>query len=187
MFDSGLSSLKDMAEKKAAETPATPTGSYTVQELDFKGATYLGIRQQTTHAEVMKQEFFAKRFGTIMGALEKAKLQPAGLPAGVYYTWDEASKTTDMAVAIPVAKGTAVAGDPSLKTFEVPAGRALVVDYYGPYEGTAAAHEALTTYVKEKGLTEKAPVIEEYVTDPETEKDPTKWLTKVYYFVEAKK
>jgi effector-binding domain-containing protein len=28
------------------------------------------------------------------------------------------------------------------------------------------------------------PVVEEYITDPMTEKDPNKWLTKIYYFVE---
>ncbi len=183
MFEMGLADLKLMAEQKAAEAPAA-SSSLEVKTLAYPGAAYLGIRQQTTQAEVLKPNFFADHMGKITSMMEKAKMQPAGAPAGVFYTWDDATKTTDMAVAIPIAKGTAVAGDPSLKVFEVPAGKALVVDYYGAYEGIAKAHEALGEYVKKNGLKEIAPVIEEYLIGPEAEKDQSKWLTKVYYFVE---
>ncbi|MBK9015621.1 MAG: GyrI-like domain-containing protein [Saprospiraceae bacterium] len=183
MLEDGLAGLKEMAEQKSTEAPAA-TGSYEVKPMDFPGQTYLGIREKTTHDEVMKSTFFAERLGKIMNLLGKSKMQPAGSPAGVYYTWDVENKTTDMAVAIPVGKGTAVAGA-GLKTFEVPASKALVVDYYGPYDNFEAAHEAIGTYLKAKGLKEKPPVIEEYVTDPMTEKDSTKWLTKIIYMIEG--
>ncbi len=185
MFEMGLADLKAMAEKQAAEAPAP--ASLQVQEIDFKGMSYLGVRQQTTHDEVGKPDFFSTRFGMIQGLMEKAKIQPTGAPVGIYYTWDVATKTTDMAVAFPILKGTAVAGDASMKTFEVPAVRALIVDYYGAYEGIGKAHEALGEYVNKNGLKEKAPVIEEYIVGPTTEKDPAKWQTKVYYFVEVGK
>ncbi len=183
MFEMGLADLKVLAEQKATEAPST--GSYEVKPMDFPGITYLGIREKTTQAEVMKHSFWEERFGKIAALMEKSKMQPSGSPAGVYFTWDEAAKTTDMAVAIPVNKGTAVAGG-SLQTFEVPAAKALVVDYVGPYSGIGGAHQALGEYVKANGLKEKAPVIEEYVTGAMTEKDSTKWLTKVIYLVEGK-
>jgi effector-binding domain-containing protein len=184
MFDTGLASLKKMAEEQAATAPASPLK---VQEMDYKGATFLGMRVQTSIEEATKQSFFSERITKIADMMDKIKMQAAGSPTGVYYTWDEANNKTDMAVAMPIAPGTAVAGDPNLKVFEVPANRALVVDYYGPYEGMKAAHEVLGAYVKEKGLKEIAPVLEEYVTDPEVEKDPSKLLSRVYYFVGAKK
>lgn len=186
MFDDGLASLKKMAEEQAAAAPAA-TGGLEVKEMDFPGVTYLGIRQKTSFEEATGQSFFSDRITKIIGMMEKAKIQPAGSPTGVYYTWDETSKTTDMVVAMPIAKGTAVAGDPSLKVFDLPANKALVVDYYGPYDGMTKAHEALGAYIKQNNLKEIAPVLEEYVTDPEVEKDQGKWLTKVYYFVEANK
>jgi effector-binding domain-containing protein len=185
MFDTGLADLKKMAEAQAVATPTTIP--LKVQELDFKGATYIGIRVQTSIEEAIKPAFFSERITKIIGMMGKIKMQATGPPTGVYYTWDEANNKTDMAVAMPIAPGTAIAGDPNLKVFEVPANRALVVDYYGSYEGMKAAHETLGAYVKEKGLKEIAPVLEEYVTDPEVEKDPAKLLTRVYYFVEAKK
>ena len=183
MLEDGLAGLKEMAEQKATEAPAT-TGKYEVKPMDFPGQTYVGIREQTTQAEVMKSSFFAERFGKIMGMLTKSKMPQTGSPSGVYYTWDVEKKTTDVAVAIPIAKGTAVAGS-TLKTFEVPASKAVVVDYYGPYDNFAAAHEAIGEYIKANGLKEKAPVIEEYVTDPMSEKDSTKWLTKIIYLIEG--
>lgn len=183
MLDDGLAGLKETAEQKAAEAPAA-NSKYEVKTMDFTGNTYVGIRQQTTQAEVAKSDFFATRFGKIMELLNKSKQAPAGAPAGVYYTWDAANKTTDMAVAIPVSTNTAVAGG-EIKTFQVPASKAIFVDYYGAYEGMEGAHTALGEYVKANGLKEKGPVIEEYVTDPMTEKDTTKWLTKIIYLVDG--
>lgn len=183
MLEDGLAGLKEMAEQKAAEAPTT--GGFVVKQMDFPGRTYLGVREQTTHEEVAKSTFFADRFGRILTLLNQSKMQPAGSPAGIYYTWDMEKKTTDMVAAIPLNSGTAVAGG-AFKTFEVPASKALVVDYYGNYNNFAAAHEAIGAYINANGLVEKPPVIEEYITDPMSEKDTAKWLTKIIYMVEGK-
>jgi len=64
---------------------------------------------------------------------------------------------------------------------------ALVVDYYGNYDGTVAAHSALEKYMKENNMADQLafPVIKECVTDPMTEPDPSKWLTRVYYLLQG--
>jgi effector-binding domain-containing protein len=67
----------------------------------------------------------------------------------------------------------------------VPAGKALVIDYYGSYEGIGGAHMAMDEYVKSNNLKQKSPVLEQYITDPETEPDTSKWLTKVIYLLEG--
>ena len=141
MFDQGLADIKTLAEQKATEAP-TATGSYEVKPMEFPGRTYLGIREKTTQAEVMKPSFWEERFGKIAALMEKSKMQPTGSPAGVYFIWDEAAKTTDMAVTMPVNKGTAVAGG-TLQTFDLPASKALVVDYVGPYSSIGGAHQAV--------------------------------------------
>jgi effector-binding domain-containing protein len=104
-----------------------------------------------------------------------------GMPCGLYYVWDEAGKKTDMAFAIPVKTKAEI---PGFLTIELPAGMVLTVDYYGPYEGVGAAHGAIDAYAKANGLKAGAPAVEQYVTDPETEPDPKKWLTKVTYPLE---
>jgi effector-binding domain-containing protein len=45
-----------------------------------------------------------------------------------------------------------------------------------------APHMGMDEYMKEKSLTQTL-VLEEYVTDPMTEKDTAKWQTNIYYLV----
>ena len=40
-------------------------------------------------------------------------------------------------------------------------------------------------YFKANGLEPSKLVMEEYVTDPGAEPDTSKWLTKIYYFLEG--
>lgn len=179
MFEIGLTNLKAMAEKRAAEQPAA--GKFMVYTTDFPGKTYLGVREKVNFDEALTAEYFASRYGEIGTVMQKSKIEMDGPPVGIFYTWDENTKETEMAAAIPVKSGMNVNGS-RIKTFEVPAGKAYVIDYYGPYTGTGAAHEALDAYLKENGIEAGTPAIEEYVTDPGNEPDSSKWLTKIYYF-----
>ena len=70
------------------------------------------------------------------------------------------------------------------ETFTTKGGKTLEVYFYGDYKNLGAAHNQIKAYITEKKLKFVAPVLEEYITDPMTEKDPAKWLTKIYYFVE---
>ena len=79
---------------------------------------------------------------------------------------------------IPVKEPKELEG---FETFTVAGGKFLHIDYYGDYSATETAHVAMDEYIKANGLTHKYPVIEQYVTDPGQEPDPSKWLTKVYY------
>ena len=54
--------------------------------------------------------------------------------------------------------------------------------YHGGYNDMMAAHDAIGKYMKEKNLSASV-TLEEYVTDPMTEKDSTKWLTNIYYII----
>lgn len=179
MFDTGLSGIKKMAEKRATEQPAA--GEYNVYTTSFPGKTYLGIRETVKFDEALTSDYFASRYGEIGTLMQKSNIQMDGQPVGIFYSWDETTKQTDMAAAIPVKSGVNVNGS-RIKTFDLPAGNAYVIDYYGPYSGTGAAHEALDAYLKEKGVEAGTPVIEEYVTDPGNEPDSSKWLTRIYYF-----
>lgn len=180
MFDNGLAKLAKICE---GETSAAKP-SYSVYTADFPGKTYLGIKETVKGSE-MKPDFFATRYGQIGEAMGKAKLEMDGMPCGLYFTWDESTTMTDMAVAMPV-KGGKAQNSGKVEAIQVPASKAYVIDYYGPYEGTGDAHMAMDEYMKAKNLKAGSPVIEEYVTGPGSEPDPKKWLTKIYYLADAK-
>ena len=178
MFDSGLANLKEVCEKEAAEK--TYRG-FAVKPVEFTGQTYLVVKGTVKFDDM--QSFYANSYGDIGSAIGDQKLETAGQPCGIYYKWDEENKTTDMAAAIPV-RGTPTAAG-SVEPLEIPKGKCLLIDYYGNYDGLGEAHYAMDDYLKANGLEPAKLVMEEYITDPGNEPDPTKWLTKIYYFLEG--
>ncbi|MBK6522736.1 MAG: GyrI-like domain-containing protein [Sphingobacteriaceae bacterium] len=85
----------------------------------------------------------------------------------------------DLAAVMEFANGTKISG---LEKWETPAGKVLLIEYYGSYDKSGNAHYAMDAYMKEKGYTQGT-VLEEYVTDPMSEKDTAKWLTNIFYIV----
>lgn len=173
-FEKGLSKLKTVMESMPVETAAV---HYDVQELAWETKTYYGRRTKLEFARMT--DYIGKTYGEIGAAMKKAKAEAIGAPKAIYFSFDETSMMADFAPVMEVAKDTKLDG---LEKFETPAGKVLLIDYYGPYDKSAQAHYAMDAYMKEKGLTQSV-VVEEYVTDPMTEKDPAKWLTKIYYVV----
>ena len=93
----------------------------------------------------------------------------------------EQKQTTECAAVISVADGELK----HWEKFNVPAADiALHVAYYGSYDKITKAHSAINEYMKEKGLAHSV-AIEEYISDPMTEKDTTKWLTNIYYVLKG--
>lgn len=176
-FDQGLTKLKTIMESM----PTTNSG-YAVQEMDAPAQYFIGYREKIKMDE-MTSERFGQYLPKVFAAVKAAKIEPSGNPCGLFFLWDEANKIVDLAYAVPIKTKAEVK---DFSTFEVPAGKLLVVDYYGPYAGTGAAHNALDAYVKENNLESGIPVWEQYITDPMAEPDTMKWLTKVFYPVVKK-
>lgn len=168
-FEDGLKRLKSNIEALSKEQVALQ-----VKEIDFKGQDYIAVREFIDISGI--EPFFATNFSKIM---ETGIEMQGGFPSGLYYLWDVEAMQTDIAAAIPVAAGTAV--PEGFTSIKIPAGKALMIEYYGPYSGSGKAHELLETYMVEHELEYLGPAIEEYVSDPMEDPDPSKWLTKVMY------
>lgn len=172
-YERGLARLKGLCEREVSGM-----AKLEVKEIIWPTHTYLASRStiDVKNVALIFQDQMPKTYEYI----RQNKIQMAGPPSGLFYTWDNDS--TDLAIAIPVRDGSMASDDYTPVTIEQ--SRAVTVDYYGPYDNTDLAHDAIKAYLSEKGLKAKSPAIEEYVTDPEVEKDPNKVLTKVYYLVE---
>ncbi|MFI5264163.1 MAG: GyrI-like domain-containing protein, partial [Candidatus Kapaibacterium sp.] len=176
-FDRGLTKLKDLAEKEAASGAGK---MYSINEITTEPKTYVGIKKTVTFDKI--SPFFAENAPIVIADIKKAKLQPSEPMSGLYFTFDQKTMTTDVAVAIPVSAAKGKVG--KCETYATKGGRTLEVDYYGDYKNIGAPHMQIHNYIADKKLKFIPPVLEEYITDPMTEKDPNKWLTKIYYFVE---
>jgi len=173
-FEKGLAKLKTVMESMPAETA---TAHYDVQELSWEAKTYYGKRSSLEFTKMA--DYIGKTYGEIGEAMKKAKAEAIGAPKAIYFSFNETTMAADFAPVMEVANSVRLNG---LEKFETPAGKVLLIDYYGPYDKSAQAHYAMDAYMKEKGLSQSV-VVEEYITDPMTEKDPAKWLTKIYYVV----
>lgn len=176
-FDKGLKALKDRVEKKMPAA-SKPTG-YEIKEMEFPETRYAVIRQVVSFREV--PSFFALHLPLIADEATRHQIKP-GAPTGLFFIWDNGNQRIDMAAAFPLPEekelGTAI-----IKMETIKAGKAVYTDHYGAYEKTALARNALRHYVTEKKWTEKSPFIEQYLTDPGTEKDTAKWLTRVVLLI----
>jgi len=176
-FDKGLGKLKDLTEKEAAGGAGK---IYTINEITTEPKTYVGIKKNLAFDKI--SPFFAETVPMVIADVKKAKLQPSEPMSGLYFTFDQKTMMTDVAVAIPVSGAKGKYG--KSETYTTKGGKTLEVDFYGDYKNLGTAHMQIHNYIAEKKLKMNAPVLEEYITDPMNEKDPNKWLTKIYYFVD---
>ncbi len=173
-YEAGLQRLKEVCEGQWARVQQHHVGPST-----FGPRRFAVVRKQVGMNEL--QAFLGQAYGTLMTALDKQGVTMVGAPCGLYYTWDESTGSTDVAAAVPV---TAATKGLEVEVVQIPASNCLVVDFRGPYEKSIEAHLALEFHLRNRGLRQKPPVIEEYLTGPAQEPDPDKWLTRIYYLVE---
>lgn len=175
-YDEGLSMLKEVVE---SEEPVTSYNGYEIKTVDLPYQHFVAHRSTIGMNQITA--VYTEYLPKIFAAVQSSGTEMAGMPCGLFYSWDESTGQTDMASAIPVKTKTEIEGFTAL---EVPSEKSLLVDYYGGYHGTGAAHEAIDAYIKANGIKVSTPAIEEYATDPGEEPDSTKWLTRVYYPIE---
>jgi effector-binding domain-containing protein len=183
MFERALKNISvivaDKVDQQEASKKKMISSKYAFGMQEMAERTYILKRGTVPMAEV--SAFYTNNLGSIYTAVGASGVDVAGKPCGIYYSWDEENGTADMCAAIPV-------GDKSLKiegyqTVTMPAGRVVKVPYTGDYSGLPQVHNAIDNYMKAYNLTQDGPVVEEYITDPQSEPDPSKWLTNIYYSI----
>jgi len=151
---------------------------YQVNQEVRESINYVTNRDVVPFAQ--SDKFYTQNLQPLFLKIQKAGVKMEGKACALVYNYDFANNTLDMATAIPIAEQVAIEGAGS-ETLDQ--GKVLVVDYYGDRAGTTAAHLAIDDYMRDRGLFNEYPVVEEYITDPTEEKNPSKWLTKVIYYL----
>ncbi|HET6243722.1 MAG: SRPBCC family protein [Bacteroidetes bacterium] len=178
-FEKGLNNLKEKAENLNKEQ-RTYNG-YTIKEITLEPRVYLAKKGNISFDKI--EGFYLENLPAIMESVNKAGVELSGAPCGLFYRWDTETNSAEMAAAMPVIENEKISTIKKFERIDVGGGKTLHIAFYGSYEKTEAAHNAMDEYMVEKGLHLNGEVIEEYVTDPSTEPDPSKWLTNIYYVV----
>lgn len=174
-YEESLSNLKTLVETRIREK--TYDG-YKINDIRLPEKHFIFNRQEVGMDQI--QQFYATNLGSLFAKVQASGVEMDGMPCGLFYSFNEKNQTTDMAAAIPTKESLII---PDASSISLPAKRAIQVDYYGDYHHTDQAHDAIEEYLKDNGLFNDYPVIEEYVTDPTVVKNSEKWLTKVTYYV----
>lgn len=176
-FEEGLATLKTAIEKMNGTAPAK---IYDVQLMNFPATTFAMIRQQVKWNDLLS--FFEEHLPLVYQEAQNANASP-GTASGLIYEWDVKNQQADIAAAVPVAAGTTI-NSPVVQSTDIPASKAVFVNYSGAYDKLPDAYNSIHQYLSENKLKEKTPSIEQYIAGPANEKDTSKWLTKIVFLVE---
>lgn len=177
-FERGLNNLK-----KVCEDIAHPKyRGYEIVEAPSDVQYFVGIRRLIKQSDL--DAFYTEVFPKLFAAFEKNKLTASGPTCSLTFVWDDSTHMADIAAALPIA--SRVEKIDTFSVFTIPASSSLKIDYFGKYDTIGSAHLAMEDYMRLKELDMIPPCIEQYITDPATEPDTSKWHTKLTYFVKPK-
>lgn len=118
-------------------------------------------------------ELFAEVFKTVT----EAGMEPAGMPFVRYLDMSADRLVVEVGVPVPGR----VKGAGRVHPYRLPGGTVAVGQHYGPYEGLGESYEALGRWVGEHGKRPAGAMWESYWTDPQSEPDPAKWRTEIFW------
>lgn len=150
---------------------------FEINEGKFEAKNYLAKRYPNLAHEKVVPEFFAQNYAAI--SAQKADFGN-GKPSALYFSWNIQTSTTDLAIALPLKNIPRVISN-NFELITFPESKCFYIDYYGTYALMEPAHTALTNFIQSKQISGKFVAIEEYITDPSSESNSKKCLTKISY------
>ena len=142
--------------------------TYEIKEISWPAKTFMTRRATRKFEEL--PDFFGESYGMIYGSLARQGKVSGIPPFAFYYSIDENNKTTDLAAAVE-AEGN-ISPEQGLEKIILPASRLITTTYYGSYENMLPAYTEMERYLSTHRM-KKELVIEQYFSDPQTEKDPS--------------
>ncbi len=174
-FDSGMNKINSYASTLVAN-PTQDARVENVEVIDMPVINYIAIHDTASLATIGQK--LGQHYATLEEESGRQNLEMAGSPFAIYYS--ESETNFDMDVAMQINKMANSHGNIIAST--IPAGKAVVASFYGPYEKSGMGHAAANKFIMEHPeLVVTGAPREVYVTDPESEPDASKWLTQIIY------
>ncbi|HYQ57677.1 MAG TPA: SRPBCC family protein [Draconibacterium sp.] len=171
-FDNGLVKLKALCQVIDKEQ------EYVITLNPIDEMFYAGIRKTVPFIEVSRE--MSDMYSEISIFLAQKEIEMAGIPFARYHLMDE--EEIDMECGIPIEED--MEGSAQVKVDIFPATICASLDYRGDYSNLQEGHLALQKWVEAHGFNLASAPMEIYLTDPQQEPDPEKWLTQICYPVE---
>lgn len=173
-FEKGLNKIKELAEAM----PEVDLPEIEVEVSEQKPVNLAGIRKTIPLDSI--SFFISTSYAKIYEHAKKNRIQLEELPPlCIYHTYDEIKGSSDMEPAVIVPEG--FPNSDVIKTHHSYSGKTIVVHYMGNYSNMSLTYAAMEKWMSENGMSPNGSPWEVYITDPEIEKDTSKWQTDIVW------
>jgi effector-binding domain-containing protein len=163
-------SLKDDTAHKCSQI--------TIEVKEIEPAKVLAIKITVNSDEVGAK--LGELYPMLMECVKNSEVEMTGPPYSKYYSWDPEGET-EMEAGVPVNGEAECEG---VEYIELPACKVVTCMHIGPYEKIDSVYDAIQEYITENKMKINGAVWEVYLTDANSEPDPEKYRTQVYFPVE---
>jgi effector-binding domain-containing protein len=118
----------------------------------------------------------AQTYSILGEEIESSGVETEGVPGQIMYNNDSANFKFECFCAIKKMPKTQLK---QCKIVMLEASNMLLYNFYGPYQELYKSYDSLRKYISENNLKQVGQVRELYITDPTSEKNPGKLLTRV--------
>ena len=111
-------------------------------------------------------------------------IKMAGAPFTFYHNWDMDNNATMFSCCVPTT-AKVISSESDILTGQMQPFKAVKVTLKGDYKNLIEAWETGMKYVADSNMefTENGPMLEVYLTAPQTEPNPAHWITEIYIAV----
>ena len=151
---------------------------YDFKIVELEAQTALAIKEEVSNQEIGKK--MGEFFGELMAFSQKKVIQMSGPPFALYHSWND--QKTVMEVGFPAP--ASVKGEGRIKPISLPGGRVVTGFHIGPYNRLMESYQKMQDWMTKQGVKPANKMWEVYLTDPEKEKDPAKYVTQLFWPIE---
>lgn len=148
-----------------------------IQMIEQSEQPTVSIRTRTGLSDLPR--LIGESYGKIGAYLAELGRHPSDAPFVAYYNLD--MQNLDVEIGFPVADPLPEKGE--LRSGAIPAGKAVLCMYRGPYSGMVPVYEEMTAWIKQNGYEPSGISYEYYYNDPSFPE--SEYLTKIILPVKA--
>lgn len=146
------------------------------------------INAEPVHAAVVKYktpvakipENMGKAFGSVASYLESKHLAPSAMPFSMYLSMSpDNDGEWEVISGMPV--DAEITKENDVEPFDLPAGKVAVATHIGPYDTLEKTYSKVDHWIKKHHLKPAGMMWEYYFNGPNSEPDPSKWRTDIYW------
>ncbi|MES2629539.1 MAG: GyrI-like domain-containing protein [Bacteroidota bacterium] len=179
VFEQGLNDFKDLVEGMADLPKVKRTNTaYTPVVGEVADITYLAVKDSCLAKDIAQH--LEKAYGKLEAYMKANRIEQAGSPMAIYWSYDPDGSTTFEA-GIPVKAGTQ--GKGQIYVAKTDGGKTITCTHLGDYSKSGEAHMVIDEFAKENNMKINE-AIEIYENDP-TKVKPEEVRTKILYPVKG--